>query len=643
MESKRRFVFLLTLSLMTTACGGGSGDGNVGLTDPDDELRGLTIKGRTIEPEAQVRVVIGNEEVGGKSDSSGNFEVLIPEEFSDGMVSIQTDGSDSRAGVRLMSVLGMLKSLESQAGDNVLTASENPRLHVNEISTALYAVLDEMTTENEFLDEDVLASVERHYLDGQWVLYSAAAIRTAMENQALLGDYADTLELAKSYRSSKAVAHGFESATTSSKSVSLKADDGLDPSVRIFVDATRGLLNGPDRILEFKAEFLPAEYRMIGMNPNLSRNAGKVLRFNDDGTGTMVTATGTHATTWSIDNNGVLTIRPDDGLAETMHRGATSYETHATEIKYFLINEGAHSDLVVESVTSQVNFLTDGVRYQTVETEDIYAFTAVKPGMHSLWSSDEVTGSWALPGVNRRIEPNVEAHVPQDAVFEFMDSGTGSVNGEDFTWQIDSDGNLLVTFVDGSVNKYVKLTEQLTEIGVLALGTDLTTGVVGFHANGGLAVKIEYDLSPAESVLTGRYALFGDNYLAYDLYAGPEMGLVYEVESNGRMVEFGRDDDGNFTIPDLDYARYWEPAGDSLRSDLLFDRTSGEVNWACTGGVPNCVVNNDFVWHFLRQDGNRLYVLQESATYDYPEGPDGPKNVDYGESRLLWWQMQDPL
>lgn len=660
-------MLVLASALTLSACGGSSADtaNPVGSgpttpvpTDPGTPnpctaepcLDPLTFHGKAAEPNAAVVIHVGDKEFSGETNNEGVFEVELSELDADDFVRIVVTGAGGRSHVELVRLAGEFESLEELAGeDRILDLSETPRLHVNEMSTAFAGALNASMPADFALDADNLAVAERDFLDGQWVLYGATAMRRALDDAGLVPEGSTIFELVQDYQWVKSVAQNEAGGPEIPKSAAHKLleeeDDGLTSNFRVFFDLAGELINDPAQTVPFSTGDMPSEYLLGTINRSYEINTGKILRLNSDGTGTISAAVRTEAITWAIDADGALVIEPEFGLSETVTGGnILRIDNELTQLSYVRINEGQLADTLVERATyRQDSFNADGDLLNSI-TRDVYqAFTAVKPAGRLSWTNEQVVGRWAMPGVNRRSNPNVNAHMAQDGIMTFNVDGTGeSEEGDLFNWQILSNGELEVTFADASVHSYVLIRDAEPEFEVLAIGMDLDTGTSGAFANGGLAVKIDEMLVIADEDLHKRFLMYGDDQLFnMDQTANFENPLVFEIYEDGPMTVFVRDGDGDLAEPALMFGRYrWNRVGNGLFAERLYDTGFGAENWECVPGMFDCNPVSDIQWEFLRLEGDRLYVREWTRYYDYPEDV---QTTRYRQSLIKWWEIDEHL
>lgn len=183
-------------TLLITACGGGdTPPDNTPIPDPPPPRALISLVGQIAVPPAsagsdavnaagaELVTVIGGETFTTTADAEGKFELEV--DFADTpgnratLVSFVATAADADSPLELAARLGTLEEVINQAGpDGVLEAADNLRVNISALSTAEFALLEELDAQDQQIGAKQFQIDPR--LDPQQVLTLAGAIQLAL-------------------------------------------------------------------------------------------------------------------------------------------------------------------------------------------------------------------------------------------------------------------------------------------------------------------------------------------------------------------------------------------------------------------------------------------------------------------------------
>ncbi len=279
---KRSICMLGVFSLTLFGCGGGGSDSTSSTLPADtppalEEKSSLTINGiATDAPLAGATVTLlfdGQEtDYSATTDNTGNYSIELEYQESDltQFISIKAMGTGSQSTAGLISLVGELKELVNDAGDdNTLVSSENFGVTVSHITTAKYGLMVQANGSESVHSKSIVEQLSQQ-ISQQDVLTLATAIKVAIDKAAANPDLAlppgfdDTLELMR---------------------YSGVMDEYVDLVLltQEFEEAQKETLNDP-AIYDSSLTF-PTSFELFFTDLNANQSSNHAFKFNADGTG----------------------------------------------------------------------------------------------------------------------------------------------------------------------------------------------------------------------------------------------------------------------------------------------------------------------------------------------------------------------
>ncbi|QOL26875.1 thrombospondin type 3 repeat-containing protein [Thalassotalea sp. LPB0316] len=423
--------------------------------------------------------------------------------------------------------------------------------------------------------------------------------------------------------------------------------------------------------LAISAETLPSAYIYIREgqleNPsfNTSVRQGTQTVFNADGSGAFVNQTMSRAFTWSIDNRALSFNYTSPVLSSGYESAESLYERGfiTEQQKYQLFNSGIDQVLIETGVVSEQWFLVemDGVvdeYYQLVTTssqiKDEQANSVLfgaptsdavlevgegfvsdyhrKDDMNIIaFDAPEVVGIWSMPiGADILAQSGTDSITADLATFN--EDGTGFVEtyGYDFTWSVNENGQLIVTYVDVSAEFVV--TQYANYENSIAVLSELTIDKAEpqIYSIYTLAVKSEEDVdlsSLMNKFLLGAHTLTNPEYYDEDGNINKDDYFGYRLETGGKVTRvFGQPDVSNMN--DGWQRFFWNQLDNGrITTEARYSPEYGIYTDCFTGQQAECTAWRQRTWVPLKVVGDRMWVLewanrndaafQEAGTFDW--------------------------
>jgi hypothetical protein len=580
------------LAALVTGCGGGGGGGELLPADIT-----LTIAGKIVGPSpsgAEVAVQVDAQSFVTTAEADGSYtvDITVSETLSSALVTMDAKFTGDQSFVELLSRLGSVSELQSQAGDDdSVDAGENIRTNLSSLSTAEAVLIEEAGSGGKVsLGSGV---------DARTALTLAAALEVAATNPeafALPQGTATTLALARSPTQRTAFVSDVEG----------RAPDSLE-------QAKQSLIGNPDIVGPVTAADVPqnllaATLQIGGEFPFNFFNLVTGVQFNANGTGRAFNSTSNAGMTWSLVNNRIRIEYDEpqqfasfdpvdcdgDGFVEQR-------QAQLTETGFELVPLSAAA--VSFSGTSTRTFPD----CPQVPAETITSTSAL------VVLGDANTGSFAvadiadtsfaapvlLPAAAGRI-----SRIGSD-LLQFSANGTGSGTFylDGFTWSIEA-GALVLEFGDGVEARYRPI-EAIDGIasGVLA---DIGAGVERLAD-----YRLAFERDPAATVdvadIAGEYFQYG---------VGEQNGgdsrldgfrlLLRADGSGGQRSDFI---DANEQVVDTNRPFRWTLEGGKVVLRTYRDQETGLIA-DCSPQVSTCVLEDTRTLTLVNDDGERFYFVE---------------------------------
>ncbi len=398
--------------------------------------------------------------------------------------------------------------------------------------------------------------------------------------------------------------------------------------------------------LAINSESLPMSYVYIREgqleNPGLNTayRQGTQTVFSEDGTGAFVRQSSSIPFTWSIEGRTLSFDYDAPVLSQSFMPVYDLFEQGfiTEEQKYQLFDNGIDQASVESGVVSENWYLVDmeGVvdeYYQVVTTstqivdEQVNAIlfgSAVSDAVLTVgdgyltdyhrkedmdiisFDATEVVGVWSMPiGAIITAEPSFD-HISSDLA-TFNDDGTGQVeiNDQAFAWEINEQGQLVVSYVDSHV--VFTLTQYATyenSIAVLAEAT-FDEALQEKYSIYSLAVKSEDNIdfsSLIDKFLMGAHTLTNDQRYDDDGNIDPSDYFGYRLETGGKVTRLLGEVAQRFFWNELDNGR--------ITTEARYSYSQGTYSNCLIGQQEDCTAWRQRTWVPLKVVGDRIWVLE---------------------------------
>lgn len=626
-----------------TACGGGdsSSDDN----DPID-TNNFTIRGEVHGINGgEIEFYFDGEMVEGIIDQDGQFEAKIPFALMEEDILVRVEARSTDQKKRVRALLGEASDLLNEAGaDNILDTEDDAHLvSIDELDIGKYAYLVARNGGDDLDDLSVLHQMERDEIDPGKMLYlGAAANLVNSDGHALPEGVTDSWQLLTDLDLAGKFLQDIDGNAAVSKSYTGLASKAATGEV---ADAVSEVMN---QAQPFTAADIPESYVLTQTSREFEDFKGGVFEFNTDGTGTYSNAAGTASTSWEISGDGKLVVTPESGnffefivgnsLLIDEQNIVYEWKEEITSLSLTLLSQGPYADtLRIEfTVSGSSAGAPNGDVSQTIGQSRL--MIGVKPGGNPVFTDAEVYGTWALPGLGvsdplsfaegyaTQVLP-VDLHVRDDDLLVFNTDGSGAtVDGADFSWLVNAEGILVLTFDDGVVVEVRKARIIGNAFDLAVSVTDSVSGAI--YVNGGIGLAVDPTLTGVSPHFVQQ--TMPGSYVRYGLGDG---ALENVVDTPFTMTL----KDDNTVVWPTDYLLDWQP-GDTpeppptrawvisdgkLVIDQYYNRIiqDGQEPWeqmnpACSSPDPDVCFSSRQVIHVpIKIDGERTYVLEKHVIY----------------------------
>ncbi|NGY05111.1 hypothetical protein [Solimonas terrae] len=595
------------------ACGGGGhDDGGDGGTPPPTTVK-LKLKGAVTDApvaNAVVTVHVGDQSFAATADANGTYEadVEVDESQTGAFVSIDAKGTDGQEFVEFSSLLGSLATLASQAGgDGVLTPDENFATQVTNVSTAEAALLVRANGGNPVSSEAALKALGAA-VNGQAVLDLATAIKLAVDSAAehpLPSGFSSTLALANDADASDAF-----------------VADTQAQNPEMFAQAQASIVDDPTLTKPVVAGDIPASLTaaILSTDAGFTFNyTNRVVTYEFDQSGSGVVAGGSY-------NVGMHWVASGSGVAVTYNEPirTVSYDTEdcdgtVRQVEAHYTTNGATLSLLSGRTLASKETAT--IHY--ADCPSLADRTQTTTSASTILGDDDFEQLTAGDLADTRQSFYVYDAAQQQVVADVAQlnadgSGIAMVSGEAFSWTVDAQGAVNVSFAGGVVGRYREL--RAVDAFTSDLFYDLQTDD-GRFVDAGASVEVDPAFATEIDVadLPGRYYQFG---IGNELNPGSgtkDFRLRFDPSGTGAQENDFIDGNGNLVTVDENrdpsVAFRWVLDDNMIVVQRTFNTDNGAYN--CVAGSANCVLFDQRTIIPLVDENGRYYVLErrQVATY----------------------------
>lgn len=394
--------------------------------------------------------------------------------------------------------------------------------------------------------------------------------------------------------------------------------------------------------------------------------SGKTFEFADNNQGTEVDTRGTRAFSWAIASD-VMTLTPTeanssvaymsleqlvaDGVItkDAMYAFKNAFGDYTIEVNRYqtrtelqLVASTDNLDTFWQKTFIELQIANAEYRIVLFGSEDApnvageveehkLELTPFAQMANSGFPADSIVGTWAMPF-------NVNSYGEMKAgLLEFSANETGldTSSNTEFTWQLDSDGLLQITFAENQSTSY-QLVENF-DIGVAVYAVH-DTGEQK-HAGYSFANKIEQEslaFNLQGKFLMSSFTLTNSDYLDEDGKVKVEEYFGFQLNDDQMAKRiFGSSIIEGRALESW----YWEQGEDDLIT-LSARRSYNAPYDVCEIGVDGCDIIRRRMWQPLAQEGERLYVLEWSQWNDgyYDSSTDEPIWREFIPARVHFYE-----
>jgi hypothetical protein len=626
------------LLAILVGCGGG-GDGGAGNGDgttpppsgnpnpnPPPTTSRLVLTGMVTDApiaNAVVTATVSGQTFTANADANGNYtlEITLPQNATDGFVTLSAKGVGSQSYVEFTSLLGTFSSLLTQAGsDATLSSTENFATQITNVSTALAVLLREANSGQPVSSETLIQTLSAS-LNSQDVLDVATAIKLLVDDaedhpmpdgqaslSSLLSNTVAREELIDAaYLQDRATFVATQNAIVSDATVVKFVTPASVPSNLIATSLPKDLPNtyvGVDRAIAYT--------------------------FNADGTGTATASYWHRNMTWSVTNGSIAIsfapvpmwgvergVCPDvpgfgygvqELTVEYTIRGATLRQLSDRILAVTENREITYRDCGPTGVTEPVTVvrtILDASNTQSIDAVELRGST------RTLWVYDALS--------DFENETTTLKVLPDIADLHADGTGTTRVFNQQFSWVVDANSKVVTaTFSDGTVAKYRWLREVENVATDVLYDFALPTGERNVGAGVSIHTDPQYPLTFTPNNVVGRRYWLG---IGEEGSPPQDKGFRYRLNADGTGSQEDEivDESGNFSVLDvtqagdfgLNWGLFWHIDGGNLVQQRT-RRAPGD--YYCSLVDPTCVLFNERRHFPLASDGARTYSLVLNRT-----------------------------
>lgn len=652
--------FLGVEQISYTVSDGKGGEASASLTI--DVGINLAIHGKVTDgpiANASVTVSVGDEQFTAISDDAGNYQVAL-RAHSNSLVEIAAQGGEDQSFVLFNSILGQVVGLATAAGDDaILAKDELTRVNVTNLSTAESVFVKALNNDEPLADDADLVRL-LNQLDSGEVMKAAAAIKLVVDNENynLPEGVSDTLAFISDSQMLEAFVQGAGEDLTAAIQA-IVADAELTAST----DLTAFLTNDGQ-----SASFiLFEEGRKEGSYLQRNRDAGSLIQFNPDGTGSLHLAGGTEPMSfaWQVDGNKLelSTISYSESIFHAIRvDGATVavYGVQAIQLQLSLININAtFADFSVDA-TFSASFADYPQENATGNMLSQWKLQKL-PLVGNVTQEQLTNGNaWYMPAYRPDIAEN---RLMFDGLVFAQDGSGSSASGNSFSWAFDEQGLLTLSYADesqvvyhsfylndGSLGSATAVYEKSTDavsnkLSLFGTVVEQDTSLsitddmlakrwhqfeVGEHSYSSRSIfwphfrsfRCDYiydgaSTSPCANPNNYRELVFSDDTSFSEQYGGAlELGFAFYEDGYAHEMAFNEGDFGSFQANQQSLSNLfssWQRVDEENALLILqgYDYSDGGDDPFCDFADSDCLIYFHYQVHPLYQVGDRLYVYYQ--------------------------------
>lgn len=618
---------VLTFTLTVFDEDGLSATDTVNVTvDPAVMLKGKVTDGPIAG--ATVTVTVGSQTYTTTAAADGTYSINIGAVDPSAFVTITATGGSGQGNVKLVSFAGTAGALLTASGSNgtldgTVSTSDAGAVDATNLSTAEAALIMAANGGNPPSTDTQLTDLQKS-VDSSALLQLATVIKLVVDDGIPLpSGVSNTLALAQSTSATNAV---------------ITEVNSSDPN--LFQNTMNQVLSDAATLVGYQTGSVPSEYFINRAGCYVCANRGYRLTFNSDGTGHRYAVDAAYSSdfTWTINSSEQIEIQydPNDpvvigGLTCTTSIGPVGCTQTITSATITRLTAGSTVDSV--AIESKGTIAYNSSSLSTTAYDGTHNFIAMSPGALTKFAAADVTGTWAVP-LSYPLIP--DEYVEDLLTFKADGTGVRPVDGETFTWAVDSTTGVLgIQFAGG---------DQLDLYGLRTdgnLGMDTMASMT--TAAGKQFTMPQLLVKGVDSSLPGTLSLASID--------GPQQymdwgGLDFNVNSAAgtAQVEFYDNSTGKITFQYPVQATY---NGSYFEMITWLDVNNGWANVSSCTGVTICFEQDSTKWYPLAIDNDgRLFVLEEETGWNYDSTASIANyrgTVAYGDHIIRWlWKDANP-
>jgi hypothetical protein len=556
-------------------------------------------------------------------------------------------------GTTLATMLADLATLKARAGDSVLTQAEDINLVVSPLSTVLFAAMENgldalPATRSQLVDAELRS---RSYAP-PYDLYAMAVVLNGIANESepFPDGFDDTLDLARD-------AYALFDIPWQAKSQS----ENTIQTISEFEDAFAAMMSDERLLadLDLARYSLPRAYHDIHQQAHglIGYGLGH-LEFDPSGAGeyahssSWVDVPPSETTEWSVDGH-FIKVRIDSPIVYSRWFTKESVadlspDNESLQQQISNLPDGYHGHILIQELEHWLSILRRGVaadvtilhrlkRYDTSswlaeaglegpDVERLELDSSLKPFVRSealdleSLSEADVVGTWAFPLVWQADDYGLDSPgeletIETDALVTFRADRTAEASGGvlqtpiALTWRIDAEGQIEITFPDGSSQTSAVWARAGHEIGLFStfrssLGYDHTWYTPAIRWDGAQPA-VALANNPGEYWQSKFGLLWGPAPNAEgSIHPESIYGFQLSADGKGARIEMWFPTD----FPLFTTDRHWVTNPDRTVTIRVTKDPDGENR--CDPTSPDCYVLRSRTWQPLVQLGDWLYVLE---------------------------------
>ena len=605
-----------TTALLTlVACGGGGGTNNnagtiEAIAPPPEPV--FTIVGSvdaSLDAGANIFIDLAGQRFSTTTDSQGRYELEVDSNASDSLVSLNAQGEGEQERVILVSALGDLKTLKSQAGNDArLTSDELAAVDVTTLTTAAIGLA--MIENNGGLPSN-FSELRSHSLNvnSEEMLIASAALELAitdpsMQSMMLSGD-ASTIDLVTSVDRLYQVVSSIQS-EDASKLSGAKMDTISKASTNL---ANRQ--SGLDQLFIYEPGYRSSAFQFYddgtGIEFTNARLGEEFFTWTQAGDEVVVSYED-----WVIDGRIVLIDTNDDGDEEEVYEETVRKSTTLT-----FVAEGDGYDVVniqtkhikrypeVSEILPEVEVDHDGTQGAGRGAKAFYKANG------DAFSSPSDIEDWILPIPGRFFEDYPDGRFfRSDITFDFVmfDPGYVGAGAElgSFDWQTNADGHLLLTTETSRSLEFIPF-------GPLLMGVverDEAGNVIGMSVGrGGNRVANANDITPGIYSLEWSWLSDANSRFWININEDGTAKSTWTFDDNG---------DGIVTTSEaIMYTGNWDNQFEQMVINLYRRTDRSDKSLCPSAETVGCVLYNKRYWDMIDVEGGRFVMGHTHNFFDY--------------------------